>query len=594
MKPTPFKPIFALALALSLLDFAWAQTSSEARLKSLMEREWTRLTQDQPILGIYLGRPSEKPWPDNREPFRRETYQHYGEVLGELRALEGEGLSDDGNKNLRLLRQQLEWQRSLYEHGLDLFIMNQREGLHTTATLTDSITFQSLSDYRDWVRRLQEFGRYADREIAVLQEAVEKRRVHPKIVAERLLEQVSGQPALHQAAEKSPYYAPFLRADATLRQSPEFQKLAAEARRAIEEEVGPAFQRLSNYLSGPYLAAAPSRVGIAELPGGREAYDFLIRRYTTQDLSAEEIHRIGLREVARIRTEMEKIRVQVGFEGSLEQFFEYLRTDPSHYLQDSDELLLRYRAFCKRVDGQMPRFFKTLPRRPYGVEPIPDYIAPATTTAYYLPGAGFLAGTYCVNLYQPSTRALFEIPALSMHESVPGHHHQIALAQELDLPDFRKESAGFGDYTVFVEGWALYAESLGEEMGLYTDPYDRFGRFTYEIWRAIRLVVDTGIHTQGWTRDQAIEYFLANSPRSRLDVTNEVDRYIAWPGQALAYKMGELAITSQRRRAEQQLGERFDLAEFHDAVLLQGAVPVDELSRQIDNYIERVNQRPRN
>ena len=235
----------------------------------------------------------------------------------------------------------------------------------------------------------------------------------------------------------------------------------------------------------------------------------------------------------------------------------------------------------------MPKFFKTLPRKPYGVEPIPEYIAPETTTAYYLPGAGDLAGTYSVNLYQPETRALFEIPALSLHESVPGHHHQIALAQELpNLPAFRRESAGFGDYTVFVEGWALYAESLGEEMGLYEDPYDRFGRYTYEMWRAIRLVLDTGIHAKGWNREQSIEYFLNNSPRSELDIINEVDRYIAWPGQALAYKMGELEIKRLRRKAEEALGDKFDIRTFHDAVLRQGAVPLDQLERQIAEFVD--------
>ena len=410
--------------------------------------------------------------------------------------------------------------------------------------------------------------------------------MHPRIIVERILELVELQVELAQKPAESAYLQPFRDASPTLRRDPEFAAVQARAEAAVKDVIGPAFTSLAAYLKGPYMAAAPEKVGIGQLPGGDEAYRFLIARYTTTDKTAAEIHALGLSEVARIRKQMEAIKAEVGFTGSLEEFFQRLRQDPSHYVKDPDELLRRYRSFCKQVDGQMPNFFKTLPRKPYGVEPIPDYIAPATTTAYYSPGAGFLAGTYCVNLYKPETRALFEIPALSMHESVPGHHHQIALAGELpELPDFRRYSDGFGDYTVFVEGWALYAESLGTEMGLYKNPYERFGKCTFEIWRAIRLVVDTGIHSKGWTRQQAIDYFLANSPRSELDVTNEVDRYIAWPGQALAYKMGELKITELRRYAQKELGDQFDLREFHDAVLLQGAVPLEQLHAQVEEYV---------
>jgi prolyl oligopeptidase len=566
---------------------AMAQSSEDERFEALMAREWKSLNQRQPVLAIYLGEPTDLLWPDNTRPAREKVDLHYQEVMAELDGFAPETLTGSNATNLRLFRQQLEWQRKQHQHQLDLFSMNQREGLHTTATLSSSIPFDSMDDFETWVARLEAFDDYTNREILVLEEAIEQQRVQPRIIAQRMLETVQVQPELHKKAKQSPFYAPFLEASPELISDPRFEPLTERATAAITEKVAPAFERLTAFLEGPYLEAAPELIGLGRLPGGEEAYAFLIKRYTTTELSADEVHEIGLQEVARIRGEMEKIKEQVGFDGTLEEFFQHLRTSPDHYVDDPEILLQRYRSFCKQVDGQMPKVFKTLPRKPYGVRPIPDYIAPATTTAYYLPGAGHLAGTYYVNLYKPETRALFEIPALSLHESVPGHHHQIALAQELPLPPFRRESAGFGDYTVFVEGWALYSESLGEEMGLYSDPYDLFGRYTYEMWRAIRLVLDTGIHAKGWSRTQAIEYFLNNSPRSELDVTNEVDRYISWPGQALAYKMGELEIWEQRRRAKEALGERFDLREFHDAVLSGGAVPMDELEMQITEYINR-------
>ncbi len=577
----------ALALLLYTAPPCFAQpTEAGARLDAVMQREWSVLMESNPSMAVYLGFSSSRLWPDSSPAARRANDQRYQKALEELSAIPNASLSEAERLNKRLFEQQLGWQRERYRLGLDLFSMNQRDGLHTTATMVDSLTFEKLDDFELWTRRLEAFGELTDREIALLDEAVKRGRVHPKIVAERLLTGVKEQVKQAESPSTSSYLSPFREAKPELRKSPGFSEVEKRADRALKMVVRPAFVRLADYLQTTYLPAAPERVGIGRLPGGDEAYAFLIARYTTTDKSADEIHRIGLAEVARIRAEMEAIRKEVAFSGTLEQFFDHLRTDRSQYLDDPDELLRRYRAFCKRVDGKMPEFFKTLPRKPYGVEPIPDYIAPATTTAYYMPGAGYLAGTYCVNLYQPETRALFEIPALSMHESVPGHHHQIALAGELpELPDFRRYSDGFGDYTVFVEGWGLYAESLGQEMGLYTTPYERFGKCTFEIWRAIRLVVDTGIHAKGWSRDQAISYFLANSPRSELDVTNEVDRYIAWPGQALAYKMGELEISALRRQAQQELGDRFDLREFHDVVLTQGAVPLDQLRVQVEEYV---------
>jgi uncharacterized protein (DUF885 family) len=345
-----------------------------------------------------------------------------------------------------------------------------------------------------------------------------------------------------------------------------------------------AYRRLDAFLAKEYLPKCRDSVGIWDTPNGAEFYRNRIAWFTTTNLSADDIHDLGVREVERIRNEMRTIADQTGFRGSLADFFVKLRSDPKFKIANPDDLLRAYQVQAKRTDPLLTKFFGKLPRTPYGVRAIPAASAPDTTSAYYQQGSpdGRRPGYFTVNLYKPEERPTYEIPALTLHESVPGHHLQIALAYELgELPKFRREF----EATAFVEGWGLYAESLGDEMGLLADPYDKFGQLTFEMWRALRLVIDTGIHHKRWNREQAIALFKANTAKSDIEIENEVDRYIAWPGQALAYKLGQLKIRELRTLAEKQLGERFDIREFHDVVLGSGAVPLDVLEANVKRWI---------
>jgi len=360
--------------------------------------------------------------------------------------------------------------------------------------------------------------------------------------------------------------------------------LQAAARQTIEKVIIPAYRKLDRYFNDRYLPACRDSIGLASLPNGSAWYEHLARSYTTTRLLPDEIHRIGLEEVKRIRDEMQKIIDEVGFEGDFQDFLAFLRTDPQFYYDDPEDLYEAYLATSKRIDPELVGLFGKLPRMPYGVKPIPDAIAPDTTTAYYSrpAGDGSRAGIYWVNLYRPEVRPKYEIEVLTVHEAMPGHHLQLALQQELgDIPMFRR----FQGFTAYVEGWGLYSERLGYDLGLYQDPYSRFGQLTYDMWRAVRLVVDTGMHYKGWTRQQAIDFFKDNAAKTEHDIVNEIDRYIGNPGQALAYKIGQMKMLALRARAETELRDRFDIRAFHDELLGAGALPLDLLEQRMDRWI---------
>jgi uncharacterized protein (DUF885 family) len=555
---------------------------ASAELQGLFESEWERHLKLHPVEASRLGdRRYDAEWGDRSLAALASQEAHDREIVTTLRAFPRPGLSDEDRLDLDLYLELREQSLTRHALALDLFVLDHIEGIQVAHELADELRFTTVADYENWIARLGKMGDYVTQTIEVMREGIRQKRVHPRVIMERVPAQLDTQ--IVARAEDSPFYKPFRKWPEGVVAS-DRERLAQSARVRIAEVVVPGFKRLKAFFASDYLPAAPAEVGLGKEPRGDEAYAFLARTHTTTKLTPDEIHATGMAEVARIRAAMEALMRKTGFKGALPDFFKFLRTDPRFYEKTPEALLRAYAVTAKRVDPLLVKVVGTLPRTPYGVEPIPDASAPYQTTAYYKPPAedGTRAGRYMVNLFKPESRPTWEIMALTMHEAVPGHHLQIALASEQKaLPHFRRH----GRWTAFVEGWALYAESLGDEMGLYDDPYAKFGQLAYEMWRAVRLVVDTGMHAKGWDRARAIAFFSDNAPRKELDVTNEIDRYIAWPGQALAYEIGALKIKELRARATKALGAKFDVRAFHDALLARGALPLDVLEARMEAWV---------
>lgn len=473
--------------------------------------------------------------------------------------------------------------RSVIPHNL-LMPINQMEGL--LQDIPNTIAYMpaaTVADYQDLVSRLATVAPLVDQTIALMTQGLAQGMTPPAVTMRDVPNQVTAEMVADPL--KNPMLEAFTKFPAAIPEADRV-RLTKQAADAYTQGVVPAFTRLHTFLTTRYLPACRTTTGASALPSGAALYAYNVRWHTTTGRTPKEIHEIGLSEVARIRAEMDQVIAAAHFTGGFEAFTTLLRTSPQFYFKDAASLLAAYRDIAKRADPQLAHLFGRLPQTPYGVIPIPEAVAPSQTTAYYSQGS-FAAGRPAhmfANTYKLDARPKWEMEALTMHEAVPGHHLQISIAQELNgLPEFRKNSS----YTAFVEGWGLYSESLGEEMGFYTDPYSKFGQLTYEMWRAIRLVVDTGLHSMNWTRQQAIDFFKANSAKTEQDITVEVDRYIVWPGQALGYKMGQLKIRELRTNAEKQLGPKFDVRAFHDVVLGQGAVPLDVLERQVGKWIKQ-------
>lgn len=580
--------VFLVALASIAYAQTPPQTGAGAALHSLFNREWEWEITQEPLWASYLGdRRFNHLWPDISPAALASRQAHRESVLKDLAAIPRDQLTPADRLNYDLFRHQYQMTVESFQHRQHLIRTSTLDGVQGTEFIIDSLRFQTVKDFDDWLARLDAFPAYMDQNIVLMREGMKTNVLLPKIIAERVRPQIAE--LAKQPPEQSGYYRPFKTIPASL-PAADRERLTKTAAELIRTRVQPAFAKLLEFMDREYLPASYDGVGWWRTSSGLAGYRFFAKYHTTTDMAPQDIHALGLKEVARIRSEMEAIKKQVGFTGTLAEFFTYLRTDPKFFYKSGEELLDGYRIVAKRIDPELIKISRKLPRTPYGVIAMPDAIAPVSPTAFANGGAadGSRPAYFFANLYKPETRPKWEMMALTLHEAVPGHCLQISTAQELgDLPQFRRHAF----FTAYVEGWGLYAESLGEDMGLYKDdPYSKFGQLTYEMWRAVRLVVDTGIHAMEWDRGRAIKYFMENAAKTENDVTNEIDRYISVPGQALAYKIGELKIKELRRRSEKALGEKFDLRDFNDVVLQSGALPLNILEDQVNNWIKTVQK----
>ena len=550
---------------------------------SYLDNDWQKNLDENPLFASYVGdkRSNDKINSNSINQFNEERQSEI-DSLNQLYEIDQSKLNEENKLNFKLKEFGLKSNIGLTDFPIYYLRLNQRGGIQSFYETGNRLVYNSKDDYVDWLSRLKQFPANIINSLEINKEGLSKGITQPKLITEGVVTQIDA--ILNSDIEDNPYLKVFLEADESIINIDEKEQLIEEAKNLIISEINPAYEELNSFLKNEYLAKSRDSIGIGDVPGGKEHYEYLAKYFTTTNLTPDEIHQIGLDEIERIRTEMNEIIKQVNWDGDFNSFLNYLRTSPRFYYDNSEDLFNAYLIMSKTIDPLLTKIFKVFPRAPYGVIPIPDESAPFTTTAYYNSPSPGRPGYFYANLYKPESRPKYEIPVLTVHEAVPGHHFQISIAQELEnVPSFRK----YQGITAFVEGWGLYSEELGEFMGIYDDPYDKFGQLTYDMWRAIRLVVDTGMHYKGWSREEAINLFIENSAKSILDINNEVDRYIAWPGQALAYKIGQLKILELRNRAERLLGEKYDIKDFHHEVLKRGSLPLDLLEYYIDEWIAK-------
>jgi len=579
-----------LALANASDGDSSAQAQEVKKFRAFLDEDWKRAMVDQPEAATRLGFPGQnRRWRDKSPQGIELRKKHLRESIATLKTIRREELPEVEKLNYDLYGRFLADLEEGMQYGDDAgggslwMPLNQLGGIQQgAAAILALMPHETVADYEDILARLEALPSAVEQTLALLQDGLKRGYTPPKITLRDVPKQLADLTPAEPMA--SALLQPFTVFPAGFPET-DRARLTDRAKRLYASAVAPAFQKLREYLAATYIPACRDSIAASAMPNGAATYAFRVRFETTTSLTPQQIHEIGLAEVKRIHAEMEKLIAATGFKGSFPEFTEFLRTDPRFYYDKPEDLVNGYRIIAKRIDPELARLFGKLPRLPYGVTPIPEFKAPSQTTAYYQGGAPKVgrSGWYFVNTYKLNARPKWEMEALSLHESVPGHHLQISLAQELEgVPEFRKHAG----YTAFVEGWGLYAESLGEEIGMYKDPYSKFGQLAYEMWRAVRLVVDTGMHTMGWTRQQAIDYFRENTGKTDQDVISEIDRYIVWPGQALAYKIGQLKIRELRKEAESKLGAKFDERKFHDAVLENGALPLSVLEAHMKQWID--------
>ena len=573
-----------LCFFLLLPVFSLSASDEDSRLEDLFDRIWEFQMLSDPTFATYVGYPGQNAnWPDVSLAAQKKRDMQLQTFLKDLRAIDISKLSEESAFDHLLVEKHLSDQVEGIQFPEELILIYQLGGVQQDVAGTlEMMPKKHAADFEDRISRLSKVARLIDDTIAVLQVGLSKSVTPPTITLRDVPQQIRN--VVTKNIADSPLLASFTGFPESISMEKQ-QEFIDQATKIIRDEINPAYQRLLLFMEEQYIPGSASSIAMKDLPGGESWYRHRVRHFTTLDMDPRDIHELGLSEVSRIRAEMDRVIQDSGFSGSFEEFTEFLRTDPQFFTTTPEELLMRYRDIAKRADPELAKLFGKLPRLPYGVIPIPDYAAKSQTTAYYWGGSSKdgRPGYFYANTYALDTRPIWEMEALTLHEAMPGHHLQISLAQE--LPEAHPLLRNLF-YTGFIEGWGLYSESLGEEMGFYTDSYSKFGQLTYEMWRAVRLVVDTGMHLFGWDRQKAIDFFAANTAKTLHDIEVEIDRYIAWPGQALAYKLGELTIKNLRSRATAELGENFDIREFHDQVHAKGAVPLDVLKARINAWIE--------
>jgi uncharacterized protein (DUF885 family) len=586
-----------LALAMGADSPVPADNPQATALHQLFDREWDRNMRESPLYASDLGdyRFNDK-WPDASMAAIQKSHDEDQQALADLLKIDRSALSPQDQVSYDLFKWQINDGNDSFKFHEYLFPLNQLGGIQTVGDIaSQSLRFETIKDYQDWLTRLKTFGPYMDQTIALMQQGVDEKRVLPKVVADRIPPQIADN--IVDDITKSPFYSPFLKQPAFI-DAKTWGQMQVEAKDSITNIELPAYKKLQDFFNNTYEPNARTALAVTTLPDGKDYYAYLVRHFTTTDETPQQVHDIGVQKMKEIHARMVQVIKSTGFKGSFAAFLKYLRTDPRFYYTNPDDLLEAYQAQAKMIDPLLVKEFGHLPRVPWGISVIPADQAPNTYPAYSdQPSAdGTRPAFMAVNLYKPETRPKYEIPVLTCHEGRPGHALQLSLAMEMtDLPNFRR----FGYYNVYGEGWALYTETLCEEMGVYNDPktgkldpYKEFGMLSYQMWRAVRLVVDTGIHEYGMTRAQAVEMFKDNTALTDQNIGTEVDRYIAWPGQALSYMTGEIKIQELRKRAEDRLGAKFDIRGFHDVILENGTVPLSVLESIVNDWIASQQQKP--